>query len=145
MTIIKNLKIYFFRRIIFIIWLLLLSVNYTHAKWIEVSTDHFIIYSQQKESKVVDIAQRLEKYHSSMNWLFKRQDVLPSPLNRLTIYVLSTQNKVRDLHNGDNKNVRGFYIGRSGRSIAFVSSIRKKTKDSPSLSKYFSMSTPTII
>jgi len=128
MTIIKNLKIYFFRRIIFIIWLLLLSVNYTHAKWIEVSTDHFIIYSQQKESKVVDIAQRLEKYHSSMNWLFKRQDVLPSPLNRLTIYVLNTQNKVRHLHNGDNKNVGGFYIGRSGGSIAFVSSIRKKNK-----------------
>lgn len=124
----NKFKIGFFNRIIFIVCLVSLSINYSQAKWIEVSTDHFVIYSQQKESKVIETAQRLEKYHSSLNWLFKRQDVLPSPLNRLTIYVLKTRNKVRSLYNGDNKHVAAFYIGRSGRSIAFVSSIRKKNE-----------------
>ena len=46
--------------------------------------------------------------------------------------MLKTRNKVKSLHNGDSKYVAAFYIGRSGRSIAFVSSIRKKHNEQSS-------------
>lgn len=116
------------KKSLFIILTCLLATNVAYAKWNEVSTDHFVIYAEHKEKKIIEFGKRLERYHSAMNWLFSRTDVLPGPSNRLTIYVVRTQRQVRDFSNSTNKDLAGFYIARAGGSIAVISSIRKGTK-----------------
>lgn len=111
-----------------IIFIGLLATNVAYAKWTEVSTDHFVIYADQREKKIVEFGERLERYHSAMNWLFKRADLLPGPSNRLTIYVVGSERKVRKFYNGTSKNVAGFYKARAGGSIAVIPAIRKGSK-----------------
>lgn len=110
-------------------WALLFFQCHVHAKWIEVSTDHFIIYTQQNEKTTTKVAKPLERFHSLLNYVFNRHDFSPSADNRLSIYVLSTKNKLRTLHGGSNKkHIGGFYIGRSGSPAAFITSIRLNSK-----------------
>lgn len=116
------------KKVLIIVLACLLETNSAYAKWTEISTDHFVIYADQKEKRIVEFAQRLERYHSAMNWLFRRADVFPGPSNRLTVYVLKSQRHVVDLHNGNDKNVAGFYIPKAGDSVAFISSIKKEAR-----------------
>jgi len=95
-----------------------------HAAWHEASSDHFLIYSDQKEKDVRAFAERLERYHDTMRFLFNRPATKLSPSNRVTIYVVDDTRDVRDLHGGDNKYVGGFYIPRAGGSLAVVPRIK---------------------
>lgn len=118
-----------FKKVTILIWVLLIFQNDAHGKWIEVGTDHFIIYTQQNEKTITEVANRLERFHSLLNYIFKRQDIPPSAANRLSIYVLSTKNKLRVLHGGNNKkHIGGFYIGRSGSPAAFITTIKPNSK-----------------
>lgn len=116
------------KKILAVFLLSLLATSYAQAKWFEVSSDHFLIYANQREGDIVEFANRLERYHAAMQWLFKRSDVVPSPSNRVTIYVLKSPSKVRKLYGSDSKYVAGFYIPRAGGSIAIISSIKKSSK-----------------
>ena len=73
------------------------------AAWHEASSDHFLIYSDQKESDVREFAERLERYHDTMRFLFNRPQEKPSPSNRVTIYALDSARDVRKLAGEDNK------------------------------------------
>lgn len=94
------------------------------AAWHEASSDHFLIYSDQKESDIQKFAERLERYHDTMRFLFNRPAEKPSPSNRVTIYAVDSARDVRELSGMDNKYVQGFYVPRAGGSLAIVQRVR---------------------
>ncbi|MEP2101488.1 MAG: hypothetical protein ABJP02_02540 [Parasphingorhabdus sp.] len=102
----------------------LLFLSPAQAAWHEASSDHFLIYSNQKEKDVKAFAERLERYHDTMRFLFNRPATKPSPSNRVTIYVVKNLGDVRDLYGGKNKYVGGFYIPRAGGSLAIVAKVK---------------------
>ncbi len=95
-----------------------------HAEWHEASTDHFVIYADQKQEQVQRFAERLERYHSAMQYLLKRDRAKPSPSNRVTVYVVSNEAQVRKLQGGDNRFVAGFYIPRAQGTLAIVPKVQ---------------------
>jgi len=94
------------------------------AAWHEASSDHFLIYSDQKESDVREFAERLERYHDTMRFLFNRPADKPSPSNRVTIYALDSARDVRKLAGEDSKYLQGFYVPRAGGSLAIIPEVR---------------------
>ena len=90
------------------------------AAWHEASSDHFVIYADQKPEQVRAFAERLERYHGAMSYLLKGNANKPSPSNRVTIYVVRNDKEVRKLFGGDSKYVAGFYIPRAGGSLAII-------------------------
>jgi Flp pilus assembly protein TadD len=99
------------------------------ADWHEASSDHFLIYADQKEDQVQRFAERLERYHSAMQILLKREGRKPSPSNRVTVYVVSNAEQVRKLQGGDNRFVMGFYVPRAGGTLAIVPRIQSGASD----------------
>lgn len=112
---------------IFALFLLLLAapVN-ASSDWLEANTEHFVIYSDQKQSDVREFADRLERYHNAMTEVLRTPRNKPSPSNRVTIYVLRDQQQIRKLAQGS-RFVAGFYIPRAGASAAFVSRVDTDT------------------
>lgn len=110
-------------------WLLLWGIALTlasapaQAEWIEASSDHFVIYSEQDAETVRRFSERLELFHASMAFVFPRQQVKPSPSNRVTIFVVSNAREVRRMAKVGN-NVLGVYRPRAGQSVAMVPTIR---------------------
>jgi tetratricopeptide (TPR) repeat protein len=90
------------------------------ADWLEVSSDHFVIYADQSEKELRRFAERLERFHAAMAILFKLEEQKPSPSNRVTIYVVANQTKVRKLADSNNRYLAGFYKPRAGGTVAVV-------------------------
>lgn len=95
-----------------------------HAEWYEASSDHFVIYADDKEADIRRFSENLERYHSAMAFLTKRETDLPSPSNRVTIYVVGGKKEMRSL--SGSKTIGGFYVPRAGGSRAFVQDIRNQ-------------------
>jgi hypothetical protein len=51
----------------------------------------------------------------------------PSPSNRLTVFVVSSNSKVQQLYGDGGRYVGGFYVPRAGDSIAIVPQVRAKS------------------
>lgn len=94
------------------------------AAWHEAGSDHFLIYSDQKESDIRAFAERLERYHDAMRFLFNRPTDKPSPSNRVTIYAVSSARDVRDLAGEGSKYLQGFYVPRAGGSLAVIPEVK---------------------
>lgn len=92
------------------------------AEWYEASSEHFVIYADDKEADIKRFSENLERYHSAMAYLMKGEVNLPSPSNRVTIYVVGGEKEMRSL--SGSKTIGGFYIPRAGGSRAFVQDIR---------------------
>jgi len=112
------------RYFIFFCWALLVAGSPAQAAWHEASSDHFLIYSDQKESDIRAFAERLERYHDAMRFLFNRPSDKPSPSNRVTIYAVSSARDVRELAGGGNKYLQGFYVPRAGGSLAVIPEVK---------------------
>jgi Flp pilus assembly protein TadD len=112
--------------------LTLLAAAPAWAEWYEASSDHFVIFADDKEADIRKFAENLERYHSAMEFLTGRDLQKPSPSNRVTIFVVGSQGDMRKLAGG-NRYVGGFYIPRAGGSRAFVQDIRN-TKGYPHFS-----------
>jgi len=112
--------------------LALLAAAPAWAEWYEASSDHFVIYANDKEADLRKFAENLERYHSAMAFLTGQTVEKPSPSNRVTIFVVGDQRDMRAL-TGGNRYVGGFYIPRAGGSRAFVQDIRN-TKGYPHFS-----------
>jgi tetratricopeptide (TPR) repeat protein len=95
------------------------------AEWLEVDSDHFVVYSDQKENVVKGFAERLERFHGAMGHMFGGPASKPGPSNRVTVYVLSSAAKVRRALGTDDRYVNGFYIPRAGGSVALIPRLRK--------------------
>jgi hypothetical protein len=117
---------------LFLAALALNAVSAARAEWYEASSDHFVIYADDKEADIRTFAQNLERYHSAMEFLVGRKMDKPSPSNRVTIFVVGGQRDMRAL-TGGSRTIGGFYIPRAGGSRAFVQDIRN-TKGYPDFS-----------
>lgn len=93
------------------------------AGWVKGESPHFVIYADDSEKDVQRFAEILERYHASMRLLTGREDVVPSPSNRVTIYAVGGASKIKRLAGDKSGNVAGFYIPRAGGSRAFVPDI----------------------
>ncbi|MFM7404732.1 MAG: hypothetical protein ACKO1N_11755 [Erythrobacter sp.] len=112
--------------------LALLAAAPAAAEWYEASSDHFVIYADDKEADIRTFGENLERYHSAMAFLVGRNLAKPSPSNRVVIYVVGGQRDMRML-TGGSRTIMGFYIPRAGASRAFVQDIRN-TKGYPHFS-----------
>ncbi|MFN2100092.1 tetratricopeptide repeat protein [Altererythrobacter sp. MF3-039] len=103
--------------------LLLVWPTMAFAEWHKAESDHFVVYADDRASDVQKFAEMLEKYHSAMEFVTRRKVEKPSPSNRVTIYAVGSERKVKKLY-GDKKSlVAGFYVPRAGGSVAFVPDI----------------------
>ena len=109
--------------------LLLLCAATANAAWLEASSDHFVIYGDQNEKAVQGFAERLELFHAAMAHVFGRQDKRPSPSNRVTIFVVPSQGKVREVVAADNRYLAGIYLPRAGAAIAVVPKLKSTSSD----------------
>jgi tetratricopeptide (TPR) repeat protein len=113
------------RRLTFVCALLWMA-HPAQAEWYEASSDHFVIYADDSERDIRQFAENLERYHSAMAFLIERNLEKPSPSNRVVIYVVGSEQEIRDLAGGKSRTVAGFYIPRAGASRAFVQDIRNQ-------------------
>jgi len=105
------------------------------AAWHEASSDHFVIYADDKPANLERYAENLERYHAAMAMLLGREIDKPSPSNRVVIYAVGSQKDVRNLASARSRNVAGFYIPRAGGSRAFVQNLANEGDgDYPSIS-----------
>lgn len=108
----------------------LLGVSTASADWLEVSSDHFVIYGDQSEDTLRGFAERLELYHAAMTHMFQRQSAKPSPSNRVAIYVVANHAKVRELVGTKNQFLAGMYRPHAGSTTAVVPALRKAASKS---------------
>ena len=94
------------------------------ANWYKAESPHFVVYANDSERDVAKFAEMLERFHSAMRLLTNREDVVPSPSNRVVIFAVGGESRIRQLVGGKNSNVAGFYIPRAGGSRAFVPNIQ---------------------
>jgi cytochrome c-type biogenesis protein CcmH/NrfG len=99
---------------------LTLTTAPAQADWVEVSSDHFVIYGEQRAEALQNFAERLELFHAAMTRVFKRDVPTPSPSNRVTVFVVSNTREVRELVDSNNRFLGGLYLPRAGQSVALV-------------------------
>lgn len=103
---------------------LLLVPAAAHAEWLEASSDHFVVYAEARATDARLFSQQLESYHAAMAAVTGTPNLRPSPSNRLTIYVVSSEAQVRKLYGANSQYIGGFYIPRAGGSVAIVPRVR---------------------
>ena len=97
-----------------------------HADWYEASSDHFVIYADDREADVREFATNLERYQSAMEFITGKQDTKPSPSARVTVFVVGGQSAMNRL-SGD-RFVGGFYSASAGFPRAFVQDIHNTNR-----------------
>ncbi|MDG5748884.1 DUF1570 domain-containing protein [Qipengyuania sp. XHP0207] len=106
-----------------------LFVTPAQADWHVAQSDNFVVYADDRWQDVQEFAEALERYHSAMSLLQNRERTAPSPSNRVTIYVVGNESKIRKLVGEDARNIAGFYIPRAGSSVAFVPVISMRGRE----------------
>lgn len=90
------------------------------AKWLEASSQHFVIYSDDQQENLRKFSDQLERFHAAVAVLLDVPSTVPSPSNRVTIYILKNESQVRKLAGDGQKFLYAFYIPRAGQSLAIV-------------------------
>jgi tetratricopeptide (TPR) repeat protein len=108
---------------------LLLFTTTASAALLEVSSDHFVIYGDQNEKVMRGFAERLELFHAAMAHVFGRKEQRPSPSNRVTVFVVSSHEKVREAVGADDSYLAGIYLPRAGSAIAVVPKLKGASSD----------------
>ncbi len=99
--------------------LLFLTVPATaQADWYEASTDHFVVYSEQRPEKLKEFASELERFDKAIRTLRGVKEEPVGRANRLAVYVVDDRSDVAKL--AGNGNVAGFYRSRASGSLAIV-------------------------
>ncbi|WP_252260263.1 DUF1570 domain-containing protein [Erythrobacter aurantius] len=100
------------------------------AAWHKAESDRFVIYSDSRAEDLEGFAELLERYHVALELETGRTVPVPSPSNRLTIYMVGTRDDLRDIYGGGARSaVAGFYIPRANGSVTFVPNIQFRTRD----------------
>lgn len=105
--------------------LALLAASPALADWHEASSDHFVVYADAPAQDLTRFAANLERYHAALALVTGQANAVPSPSNRVTVYVVGSAAQVRKLY-GDRPQARfvgGFYVPRAGRTMAIVPDI----------------------
>jgi tetratricopeptide (TPR) repeat protein len=98
--------------------LLLMLPMAARADWHEASTNHFVVYADQRPERVREFAEELERFDMAVRKLGNRPDEPVAKPNRLTVYVVGSREDVAKL--AGNRFVAGFYKSRAGGSFAVV-------------------------
>ena len=96
------------------------------ADWHEASSNHFVIYGDDNPKNLQRFAEQLESYQAAMAGVSRLDNAVPSPSNRVTIYLLGTDKAVQRIAGGtvaNTKFLQGFYIPRAGGSVAFAPNV----------------------
>jgi tetratricopeptide (TPR) repeat protein len=100
-----------------------------HADWMEASSPHFVVYADESERDIRQFSEQLERYHAAMGIITGVANETPSPSNRVTVFVVSSQREVQRLLGAGSQNVGGFYLPRAGGPLAFVPKVRSGGKE----------------
>ena len=95
-----------------------------HAEWVEASSDHFVIYGDQDEAAARKFADRLERFHGAMAHVYAKAQSKPGPSNRVTIFVVGSDAKVRKILGTKDRYMDGVYVPRAGASVALIPKLR---------------------
>ena len=98
------------------------------AEWLEASSEHFVIFGDQKEKELAAFAERLERFHAAMAYVYKTDRTKPSPSNRVTVFVVDSAAAVRKVTATDNRYLTGAYFPRAGSSVALIPHLRDASK-----------------
>lgn len=98
----------------------LFAPGMARAEWLEASSAHFVVYADDSDRDIRTFSQQLERYHAALAMLLSIELPAPSPSNRVTVYVVGGQGKVRKLYGENSYYVGGFYLPRAGGSLAIV-------------------------
>jgi Protein of unknown function (DUF1570) len=109
--------------------LVLLIAQPALAEWHRAESDRFVIYSDSRAEDLAEFARMLERYHIAMELESGRKVAVPSPSNRLTIYLVGSVDELRVIYGAPNSTVGGFYIPRANGSVAFAPNIRTRVED----------------
>lgn len=90
------------------------------AEWVEASSKHFIVYSDDSPDKVKAYATKLEKFDAAMRKLRVVPETTRGPASRVTVFVLDGLEDIQKLYGKGGQNVGGFYEARASGSVAFV-------------------------
>jgi tetratricopeptide (TPR) repeat protein len=90
------------------------------AKWLEASSQHFVIYSDDQQQNLQKFSEQLERFHAAVTVLLDVPNITPSPSNRVTVYILRNDTQVRKLAGDGQKFLYAFYVPRAGQSLAIV-------------------------
>jgi tetratricopeptide (TPR) repeat protein len=94
------------------------------AAWHKAESDRFIIYSDSRADDLKEFGEMLERYHVAMEFESGRTVPVPSPSNRLTVFMVGSDSNLRSIYGARNSNVAGLYIPRANGSVAFVPNLR---------------------
>lgn len=90
------------------------------AAWYEARSEHFIIYADESPKALQEYAAKLERFDQAVRTILKMQDPPVGDGNRLTVFVLPTDDAVRRLVGDTTGFIRGFYKGRASGSLVYV-------------------------
>ncbi|QSR18322.1 hypothetical protein [Novosphingobium sp. KA1] len=115
------------------VWVAIVAASFwpgaAQAAWFEASSEHFVIYADDSEKDITQFAEQLERYHSGMARALGSQLPVPSPSNRVTIYVVNSEREVRTIYGEGSRYVGGFYVPRAGGSLAIIPPVHSSTGD----------------
>lgn len=97
------------------------------AEWLEVSSNHFVVYANDNVANARRVSEQLERYHAVLEFLLSARLATPSPSNRVTVFVVNGEQEVRRLYGEGAKYIGGFYLPRAGSSVAFVPRVKAGT------------------
>lgn len=111
------------RKLLIVLSLLALPGT-ARAEWRESSSAHFVVYGDTSESNLRTFSERLERYNAAMAVVTGITDQVPSPSNRVTVYIVGSVDAVRKLGGFKRSSyVGGFYMPRAGASLAIIPTV----------------------
>lgn len=103
------------------------SAGAAEAKWLRADTDSFIIYSESNEKSLLEFAQNLQRFDTTLRLLFKVET--PGEESKLPIYLVAAAPDVAELATGSRSaSIAGFY--RQDRDGSFALSFRQNSGSS---------------
>lgn len=100
--------------------LALLSSSAASGAWHEARSKHFVIYADESPKALLDYATKLERFDAAVRTILMMGDPPVGDGNRLTVFVMPTDDDVRKLAGDKSGFISGFYTGRATGPLAYV-------------------------
>lgn len=98
----------------------LVSASAANAAWHEARSKHFVIYADENPKELQEYATKLEKFDQAVRAILMMADPPVGDGNRLTVFVLPTDDDVRKLAGDKSGFLSGFYKGPVTGPLAYV-------------------------
>lgn len=100
--------------------LALVATTPAAAEWQKASSQHFIVYSDDKPQTVAAYASKLERFDRALRVLNGTPETAISSMARVMVFVVPDVEEVQRLMGNGNDTVAGFYLPRAQQTVAFV-------------------------